>query len=276
MRIYLGSFEFADWATSGWTYSDLIDWFGLPDDKSPNQERPQGHGSFPVAASLRSSRAPGFKAQYLGSSPSDVEIAVEAISAIGAEGPVLMRVDSYQGSTWRWVTVASIDPEDWHQLNEATVSIDCISRDPRRYADSSWIRTGPPTSGQGDVWPLGWPLIWPGGGTSGRVMITNSGNAPSTPSFRLGGGFDSATITCVETGDQLGIGRQVPSGAFIEIDGPNRRALYDGNPESDQSRWVLHRQWGDVPAGATRTYQLDTVNPVGSPYLDAKVHSAWW
>lgn len=276
MKIYLDSVEFSDFATSGWVFENLVDWFGLTDDKSPNDERPQGHGSFPVGSSLRSSRAVSFKASYLGVSAAEVEEAVSVLSSVGAEAPVLMRVDDNNRSTWRWVTVASAGFEDNFQASEGVVNVDVIARDPRRYADAAFARTGPPTAGAGETWPVIWPMVWPGGGTNGRIAIVNSGRAPSSPTFRLGGGFDSAVVTCIETGDRLGIGRVIPSGALVEIDSINRRALYDGDPDADISRWLQFREWADVPGGATRTYQLDVTNPIGSPYLDGRVFPAWW
>lgn len=119
-----------------------------------------------------------------------------------------------------------------------------------------------------------WPLIWPGGGSSGRITLTNTGKAPSSPQFRLLGGFDSALITSAETGARIGFDRLVPDGSVVSIDTAQHRATIDG--QSDVSRWLRWREWEMVPPGESRSYQFDVVGPVGTPKLEGRVLSAWW
>lgn len=276
-QIDLGPITFEDVAYTGWSFSDLTDWWGQTDDKVDVVERPQAHGAFGVSRSLRASRAPSFSATFIGGSQADAENAFDALSSVGAEGPVSMVVTSPAGRTARLVTVESVTPADHHGRKYGRIAVDLIARDPRRYAvsaDVPWVQTGPPSAGDGLVWPAVWPLIWPGGGSSGRITLTNLGTAPSAPQFRLYGGFSSALITCVETGARIGLDRAVPSGSVVEIDTEQHRATIDG--QSDVSRWLRWREWELVPAGASRTYQFDPVDPSGSPVLEGRVLSAWW
>lgn len=273
MNITLDTITFADFATSGWVYQSLVDWFGGTDDKMPNNERPNGHGSFPVGKSLRASRAISFKAIYLASTLAEAESAVDDLVAAVALGPVKMTVSTDRGTTWRWVT-ASVSFEDNRQEPEAVVTVDLIARDPRRYADSPWEQAGAPTAGQGRTWPAVYPLVWPGGGATGRFTLTNTGNAPAAPSFRISGAVDGVTITMTETGQRIGLGRPIASGDFVLIDGGLRRALYNG--VADTSRWLQFREWAEIPPRSARTFQFDPVNPGAGALLEGQVLSAWW
>jgi len=275
--IQLGDITFEDVSYDGWSFWDLIDWWGNTSDKSEVVERPQAHGAFGVSRSLRESRAISFQATFIGSSQAETENAFDAISAVGATGPVQMIVTTPAGRSARTVTVEKVTPANHRGRKYGRVAVDVIARDPRRYAldsDVAWVSTGPPTPGQGLVWPAVWPLVWPGGGSDGRIALTNTGKAPSAPEFRLNGGFSSALVTCVETGARIGFDRLVPDGSLVQLDTAQHRAILDG--QSDVSRWLRWREWELVPPGESRTYQFDVTESVGSPRLGGRVLSAWW
>lgn len=275
--ITLDGIEFADWGISGWVFSGLTDWFGQTANKIGVTERPQAHGAFVPSRALRSSRAISFEANYLGETVEEVESAWDDLAAVGAEGPVAIRVDAPSGATERLVTVSASQMTDHHGDPTGRVAVDMIAYDPRRYAVGSlvpWEQTGPPTAGGGLVWPAVWPLVWPDSGSPGRIVLTNSGKAPSAPQLRLLGGFSSALITCAETGDRIGLDRFVPQGSVVTLDTEQHRATIDG--QSDVSRWLRWREWSLVPPGESRTFQFDAVDPVGEPKLQGRVLSAWW
>lgn len=261
--ITLGSIVFGDVEFEGWSFRDLIDWWGQTEDKLDVVERPQGHGAFDVTRSLRTSRAISFTGTFIGSAQADAEGAFDALSAVGAEGPVDMIVSTPAGASMRTVTVERVAPVDHHGRRYGRYSVDLIARDPRRYDVHAQSEvTGPTQQGQGLVWPAVWPLVWPGGGSAGRITLTNTGKAPSAPTFVLSGGFDTALISCLETGARIGLNRQVPVGSDVVIDTKTRRAMIDG--QSDVSRWLQFREWELIPPGASRTYQFDAtgVSPV--------------
>ncbi|PRB08620.1 hypothetical protein CQ047_12125 [Microbacterium sp. MYb72] len=275
--LQVGPITFAETGSTGWVFSDLIDWFGLTDNKEEAEERPQGHGAFATAKALRTSRAISFNASYLGSTEEEIEDAYDTLAAVGAEGPVDAIVTTSRGRSGRRVNVQVSSAADHHGRSTGKAAVDMIAADPRRYqvdADVPWIWASPPTAGAGLVWPAVWPLIWPGGGTSGRITLTNSGKAPSAPMFRLLGGFSSALITTVETGARIGLDRLVPSGSFVDIDTEQHRATIDD--QSDVSRWLRWREWALIPAGESRSYQFDVSAPVGTPMLGGRVLAAWW
>ncbi len=279
--LQLGPITFDDFAATGWSFKDLVDWWGSTEDKGEVVERPQAHGAFEVSKSLRASRAISFRATYIGSGQADAENAFDALSSVGAEGPVTVVVATPAGRTGRRVTVERVTPvKHVGQTSRRAVrevDVYLIARDPRRYAltgDVPWVQTPPPSDGAGLVWPAVWPLIWPGGGSAGRLTLTNTGKAPSAPQFRLWGGFSSALITCVETGARIGMDRLVPPGSVVTIDTAQHVANIDD--QSDVSRWLRWREWELIPPGESRSYQFDVVDPVGSPILEGRVLSAWW
>lgn len=260
----------------GWYLSSLTDWLGASDDKVGVVERPQAHGAFSVSKSLRTAKEITFRVGFEGGTDQVlVDAAVDELAAIGADGPVTMRVTTPAGATERVVSISSAPHISDAGFNTGVVSVDCVARDPRRYASAAFsAETGPATQGQGRTWPAVWPLIWPGGGSPGRITLTNTGTAPSAPMFTLVGGFDSALITCVETGSRIGLDRHVPNGSQVVIDTVQRRAIIDG--QSDVSRWLQFREWEVIPASSSRSFQFDVVNPVGLPVLRGVVSSAWW
>lgn len=279
--LQLGPILFEDFASQGWSFASLVDWLGSTDDKREVVERPQAHGAYDVTTSLRASRAISFRATFVCASQADGEGALDEISSVGADGPVVMIVTTPAGRTARRVTVERVTPvkHQGQKFGRVTVQADVylIARDPRRYevdTDVPWVQTGPPSAGNGLVWPAVWPLIWPGGGSSGRITLTNRGKAPSAPQFRLYGGFASALVTCVESGARIGLDRVVGPGSVVSVDTALHTATIDG--QSDVSRWLRWREWELVPPGESRTFQFDVTGPSGSPVLEGRVLSAWW
>lgn len=272
--IQLDSMVFSDFATSGWVFEELVGWRGQTNNKQPNNERPQSHGSYGTIKALRSSRPISFKATYLGSSDAEVGDAVDELCAIGAELPIVIQVTDGQGISFRTVTVENIDVPDNNQASEGIVNVDLLARDPRRYADGPWVTTAPPDAGTGLVWPVIWPAVWPAVGGDGRLRLTNSGRAPSSPTIRLNGGFTSATVTCAETGSRVSLNRFVDSGDQVVIDYKARTAILNG--QSDLSRFLELREWETVPGRTSRSFQFDVIGATGSPTMDGRVLSAWW
>lgn len=268
----LGGVVFPDYATSGWSFRQLSGWWGQTTDKRELVERPQGHGAFQPSSSLRTSRAISLEVTFIGSQ-AEQEAALDSLSAVGAEGPVVMTVTVPDGSSWRVVTVVGVSVLAHRAGSRSTrAAVDCVAADPRRYADAGWETTGVPSGGLGLVFPVVFPAVWPGGGSDGRITLVNSGLAPSSPVFRLVGGFDDATITCVETGARLMVTYPTAVGVTVDVDVASRRALINGQ---DVSRWLRFREWEDVPPGESRSYQLDASNPVDAG-LEGRVFPAWW
>jgi hypothetical protein len=260
-----------------WEFSDLIGWQGLTDDKYPPIERPQAHGAFEPEESLRSRRPISFSARAVSSEREIAESYIDSLSAIGASAPVEMILETDSGRSSRRVSVVAVTPKDRRNRSVASVDVDLLAADSRRYAlseDVPWVETDPPSSGTGLVWPAAWPLTWPGSGSTGRIELFNSGKAPSAPEFQLLGGFATALVTCVETGARIGLDRPIPDGAVASIDTAEHSASLDG--QASISRWLRWHEWELVPPGETRTYQFDATGTTGAPKMRGRVRPAWW
>ncbi|MDY0830731.1 hypothetical protein SK224_16470 [Microbacterium sp. BG28] len=271
--IHLDHLTFSDSNVSGWAFRELTNWWGATQNKVPGVERPSGVGAFQRRRATRRSRVISFQARYRGSSAAEVERAYDELAAIGADMPARMGVTTDDGTSWRTVIVEQQDAQSTHNRRYGWVDVDVTADDPRRYGDAEWLTTDPPSAGVGLVWPVVWPAVWPGGGSPGRVTLVNDGRAPSPSSFVLRGGFDTAVVTCVETGDRVGFARPLPEGSVVTFDAETRRALLNGQ---DASRWLRYRQWTDVPGLSSRTFQFDVTGATGSPSMSGRVLPAWW
>jgi hypothetical protein len=248
--IQLGPTTFEGSATTGWVFQELVDWYSLTDDKVGITEKPQSHGAFGSNRSLRSAAVVSFTAVYLGETAAEVLEAGERMSAALAETSVEMVVTDDLRATARTVSVRVAQMKDHLGRPNGEFTFDCVARDPRRYSvGDSWASTGPATSGGGLV-------------------------APSSPVYRLRGGFTKATLTNVDTAQRIGFVRPVPAGSFVEIDTRTRQARIDG--QSDVSRYLTIREWWDVAPYSTTRVQLDLDDSDETAGLDAMVRSAWF
>lgn len=241
-----------------------------------NQDELTNRDGLVDARGYLSGRMVTIEGLVLTSTPAQQEEARRALSSVLADGGAArLTVRAPAGEKFamvRRVGEPSFVTQVWGR--RVAYQVQFLARDPRRYADAPFASTAPPSTGQGETWPLTWPRVWPSGGTNGRITLDNSGETSSPAvTFRLHGGFATATITCVETGARVGFTRPIPEGDFVEIDVEQRRALYNGS--SDVSRWLAFREWEQVPARSTRAYQFDVTNPSGTPFMEGRVLSAW-
>lgn len=271
--INLGHLTFLDSRAAGygWFFRELQDWWGGTANRQRPVARPQQHGAFRRTRATRAEKVMSFEALYRGRDAAEVERAYDDLAAVGAEVPILMSVATDDGVTWRQVLVEDTSARSTHNRPYGWQTVDVSSDDPRRYSTGEWLDTAPPSAGQGQVWPETSPEIWPGGGSSGRVTLVNDGKAPSAGSFVLSGGFDSALITCVETGARVGFDRPIPAGQSVVIE--NGRATL---ADQDVSRWLRFREWTSIPGGFSRTFQFDVTGAAGEPRMAGKVDHAWW
>ncbi len=275
MIVQLGDLVLPDTAVRGWLFSSLTDWYSLSGVKAPVNERPQSHGAFGVSKGFRASAAVSFTAHYLAESEDELLGAFDDILAVANSGVVPLRVTDARGTTERMVSVRATDVEDYRGRTSASIDVDCLARDPRRYSvDDSWLETFPPTESSGLVWPVVWPATWADeGSSSGRIELVNRGVIESAPTYRLHGGFSTALLTDVDSARRIGLDYAVRQGSFVEIDFARRTAVIDG--QSDVSRYLVHREWWTVGARSSVRTQFDVTKAIGEPRLQGKVRSAW-
>lgn len=256
-------------------FNELVGWYDLSEDKVAVDERPQGHGSFPVSASWRSSLAVSFHVAVAYESERDMLVQLERLASIGVDGPVPMVVSDAVRSTQRLVTVRATPVKDHHGHLVGEMDFDCLARDPRRYSvNDQWVSGSPLKPSGGLVWPVVWPAVWAGEqGSDGRITLTNEGTKLSSPRYRVYGGYDGFTLTNVGTQERVGFHWTVPSGSFVELDFATRTATLDG--QADVTRYLTNREWWDVAPGRSVTAQLEVDGAYLDPWFAGMVRSAW-
>jgi hypothetical protein len=259
----------------GWIYDNdsLRSWYKLPEIEVKLNKRPNAHGTYSPDQLFAGEARPEIMGKYFGETIEDAHAARLRLLALFSDGrPVLMTVTDPTGATSRQCFVIDVDPE-WMPDAHFTFTIALRAPDPRRYADAIISLGGLPTPSSGLTWPLGTApsgRFWDWGtpGKDGRLAFTNTGTTTTYPRFEVsgGGGLSAgARIVEIETGRALVYARAIPSGGILEINNRTRRAVLNSG---DVTANLTRREWFEVPAGQTRTYQFDTLGGVaGTPTL---------
>jgi hypothetical protein len=86
-------------------------------------------------------------------------------------------------------------------------------------------------------------------GGQGAIQVTNDGNAPTWPTFKVQGPGTNLTIADPNTGSTLTLS-QLAATDFVVLDSKNRQVLYMGNtPRRDML--AAGSQWFSIPPGTT-------------------------
>jgi hypothetical protein len=280
--VELAGIEFAD-SGRGWVFADLIDWYSLPDSKSPATPRPQSHGSFNPGSDWRAAATPSFTAGYIGDSEAECLAAVEQFTgAVGTpSSEATMSVTDALRTTSRAVSVRHIGVPDFFAYDQFEVhfTVDALAWDPIRYGEEVSYSTGLASGGGGLEYELGEPsgaLFYGANGTLGRVSLVNDGTADVWPFFEVTGTLDDGFyLQCLETGSILRYDRVVPAGSTVTIDTRTGQVLVDD--QSDASTYLTSDQFFSVPAGGVCTVQFNAISTSsGSPTMTATVRSGWW
>ncbi len=231
----------------GLTFSELIDWDGVPGTRGDSDPIPDANGSYTRTNIVRLSRAISVNAAIVADTPAEFIAARQRVEALPAQGE--MRVDLGDGYWTRHVEIQAIKIPDARAGSETEFTIDLVAPDPARYRDP--IVVGPvglPVRDGGLILPSAFPWNF---GTSVRSVasVENSGSVPSYPTVRVTG---SGAALSVQGGP-----RRVEFGAFsgeFVIDNLQRRAFLNGG---DVTRQLLRRDWQSVPAGGVQDFSFD-------------------
>jgi hypothetical protein len=260
-------------SSTGFYYSDLVDWDSIPDSKSPVNERPHAHGAFGIANDYRQSAAISFKAWYNAGTRLEMKQAKQiAKAALGSNRPVLVTLDDVDGRMSRYVSVRSAPFDDNKAKLAFTFNVDMVATDPLMYGDTVTYDAGPSVSGGGLTWPLGtapsgkWE-DWGADGSSGRVTVTNPGTAITWPSIRIRGGESGGFIVTDQTaGLQLEFDRLIPDGSIVTVNQRTQTASIDG--ASNDVSGFLRGDFFPIGPGETHVIAWAPIGTtVGSPHF---------
>jgi len=111
-------------------------------------------------------------------------------------------------------------------------------------------------------------------GSTGRITITNTGNAATQPSLEVTGGMSGGfVLTEVITGAVIRVERVIPEESTIFIDQATGSVTVDN--QSPITGNVTRSDWWAVPPGATRVVQFAALGAVtGTPTLTVRYRAA--
>lgn len=284
-RLSLGSFGFDDGrmldegAHTGWFFSDLSDWEGLPEAKGDLLPRPVSHGSFQPGAVFREIAVPSFIAKYVGADAAEASAAVRSfVGECGRGGLRSMTVVDDDGlELSRMVRVKRVEHSARRGGSRVrSVTVYAEAPDPLRYGPLSSGSTGVPTPGVGIADPLHDAVQEGEPGNLGRVQITNGGTAQTWPRLVVSGGLGAGVqVQCIESGRVLRFERMIPDGSFVVFDSRTGRVLLDG--VSDATGFLTVDEWSSIPAGSACTFQFVPLGAVvGSPSLMVEAAPAYF
>lgn len=261
-------------------FTQLTDWYSLPQAKTEIRERPLADGAFGFSGDYRMAAVISIDGIYLATDRNDLQ-AARANLMQAARGPMVpLTFTDENGPTTRRVSVRALPmPDDHGQLSFA-FSVDVLAVDPNRYATAppglETVSTGLPAGGTGLVWPVAYPFAWGTPGVSGRVTVHNLGTAPSYSLFTITGGLAGGfMLTNVTTGDLLRLDRAVPLGSTVTLNPRTGRATIDG-AANDISGFLTSRQWWSIPPESSQDIQFVAIGvPTGTPTMTAVTASAY-
>lgn len=157
----------------------------------------------------------------------------------------------------------------------ADFSIPLIAPDPVLYGPWQSETTGLPVAGGGVLSPVTSPFSEVGGGSPGRVTLTNGGNTLTTPELLIAGGGLSggAELVRIETGQRLRLEWPILPTNTVRFDTSEGQVWLD--EQSPITGKLSRSEWWALGPGETATVQFSAIGDVtGSPQLTARWRDA--
>ncbi|MEV8336971.1 hypothetical protein [Leucobacter sp. NPDC077196] len=259
----------------GLIWTDLEGWWGIPDARGESVSIPGGHGRFRRSHMLREARVITLTGHIYAANNRELHEIRDRLEEALAEGSGRMLVATDSGAVWeRWVEIdtLAIAPDRGRRWTKFTV--DMLAPDPCRYGPVQTV--GPvtlPTSTGGVKLPQAMP--WNFGRTSGgaRLVLPNAGTIPIYPRIIVSGGGHLVTVRDITANRTLRLDWTVPEGSELAFDCERRRVELEGQ---DVTRWLVIRQWFEVPKRATHEFRFEVEDRIGDPLMTAEYRNGAW
>lgn len=259
----------------GLIWTDLEGWWGLPDSRGEGDPIPGGHGRFRRARVLREARVITLTGHIYGANNHELVATRDRLEAALAVGAGTMKVATSASGVWeRWVEIDTLTVSPDHGRHETSFTVDIIAPDPRRYGPIQ--RLGPvglPDAQGGVRLPQRMPWNFGTVSEAGRLLIPNAGKIPVLPTIIVEGGFEVVTVTDITAGRRLRLEWPVAEGDSVTFNSRARRV--DLGP-SEVTRWLISRQWFEIPPGRTHEYRLEIIGRSGDPRMWGEYREGGW
>lgn len=243
-----------------WRYSTFDGWYTGGGVETNSVPRPGTHGLIPGPV-YRRGRVISLAGDLVANTRALARQAEAQLAALLADGSVgSMSVDDPDlGLQTAQVHLSDVPLSDGKSAGVGIIhwSMQFTADDYRKYGTPQTDDTALPGGGTGLAYPLAYPLNYGDPGNPGRVSFTNTGKAPTEPTFTitppLSVGFE---VTRVETGQRLRY--EHPAGSVLTLDCAAGTVTEAGER---RERYLTVREWPSVLPGETATFQFSTLGP---------------
>lgn len=151
------------------------------------------------------------------------------------------------------------------------------AEDPRAYSQAQSVITGAALSAAAGGLTI--PFLIPftfNESSGGEATVTNNGNRPTPPVFRIYGQVTSPSILLVGSSPtkQIAFTGSVGAGDYLEVDVANRTVLLNGTTNRINLLNFASTTWYELPVG-TSTIQLQGTNFDGTARVDVYKRDAY-
>lgn len=267
-----------------WMFSGTKGWFDGPPTKAAKTDRPQGHGTF-AERTWRDGRLITVAGHVKAPTRRLASNAQMALASLLADGTFdgFTANDPDQGVMSAQVRLEGQPLIDWDGQLDIDYQFTFYAPDPLRYGSPVQVSTGFPVQAGGLQFPLFTNrsirlgmLSFGARSTTGRLVITNPGNADMWPQWQIAGPVDAAgfEITRTGTGERLRFEAGVSSGSTLVMDSATGVVLVDGY--ADRSGALTWRDWSSVAPGTSAEFAFTNIGSFSSAQLTASVTPGWW
>lgn len=210
----------------------LVDLVGFYDSSGPkldNDERPNGDGDFDEEPVYDSALYFSIRGKIIAPGNPTAVFALRrqimGLKALKSQWPVTV-TDPLTTGTLSVRLVGKILFDVISEDGIAEFEIPVKAADPYRYGAPVRVSNGLPVSGGGLAFPITFPITFGAGGSDGRVIVLNSGDADTFPLLEVTGQLDAGfTIDQVGTGRQVRFERLVPLGSTVFLELSHRQGI---------------------------------------------------
>jgi hypothetical protein len=264
-------------AGTSYRYTNLEGWMDLPEVRDGDIDFDNVHGSQP--GQLLVGRRTVTLSFTMSLSTADFAVAQRALRAATspadnpAEEPLVVQWAGVKAMAHARVIRRNIPSPRDNGMGYSQGAIQWRATNPRLLHLPQQLEgpVSPPSAGGGGLlWPLTYPLVWGSALAGGEMLLTNDGDAPAQPVFRITGPCTGPVITNADTGQQLAFNPTyvLPAGDQLLLTYENRSVLLDDGVS--RSNQLDTRGWFTLPVGTTRI-RFTSVNGLGQ--LEALYYS---
>lgn len=256
---------------------DLPNWWDGVESRNDSDSRPDGDGEFDQDPIYSGARYPIVIGRA--SFPTEAELfaARKPFAKLFAHrGPFTIEVESLDGI--QQATVVRNGKPTWPMDDAPYVvefEIPLKAADPRKYGPLQSGSTGLPVAGGGVESPVISPFAQIGGGSPGRVELTNNGSTDTIPFLTVSGGGMTGGVELrrIETGELLRLEWPILDTDVVTFDmGEGQVWLNDQAPIAG---YLTKAEWWTLGPGETATVQFSSLGTVtGTPTLTVEWRDA--